>query len=672
MALPHRSITRIRKPRAAAVVSLVVVALICAVAAVVFAAPAGALPKGAVPPVRPAAKAPAATTTQVATTPAATTPGAAAPGAAATAAALPRAESTSAREAREARQRLIAEHKALEAQRALEHHEAAVRALAVRHEAGVAREAEAQARHQRENAAIAQRKVAHQEAIVAQRAADRAALARKREGRGAGSPAGAGSGSVVPTAHSSAVVAAPPAPAAPVVAPAPAPAAPTPAVTHHHGRVAGHRHARAHRHGARRGLATAGALARPAVGSGSAGSAPTPAKARKTAAVVHHPATSAPTAIVNTVTKIIDVVPPLLRVLIAVLAALALALGIASRVSVLRARRLARQRRELLEDVGLLQAALLPELPPRIGPVATSAAYRPASGPAAGGDFFDVFALEDGRLGVIVGDVSGHGRHALPHTTIVRFTLRTYLEAGAQPAAALQAAAPALERQLGESFATVAVATYEPGRRLLRYACAGHPAPLIIGSSIPTHLSVCSAPPVGIGETTGTRETTVQVPGAATICFYTDGVVEARTRGGLYGHDRLVATLEALGASASATELLDRVACEADHHPDDMAACILHISGSDAAPVVERERLELDREAASRPRPRRLLVSAGVSEAAADSAMASARALLREHGRVVLEVGDMDSRASVQVWPQNVSMLPATSRRSQGAAEGTG
>ena len=183
----------------------------------------------------------------------------------------------------------------------------------------------------------------------------------------------------------------------------------------------------------------------------------------------------------TTITKIVDVVPTAVRELIAALLALALALAARSRVAALRARRLERQRAQLLEDVGLLQAALLPIPPARLGPVGTSAAYEPAAGPGAGGDFYDVFALDDGQLAIIVGDVSGHGRQALPHTALVRFTLRAYLEAGLSPRDAVQTAGAVLERQLGGVVRDGDRRHLQPARArarvlLRRTPAAGHPA----------------------------------------------------------------------------------------------------------------------------------------------------------------------------------------------------
>jgi Stage II sporulation protein E (SpoIIE) len=365
---------------------------------------------------------------------------------------------------------------------------------------------------------------------------------------------------------------------------------------------------------------------------------------------------------VTTVTRIINVIPPQVWILIGALVALALALGAGSRLVALRARRLARQRRQLLDDVGLLQAALLPVLPGRLGPVGTSAAYRPASGPGAGGDFYDVFALGDGQLAVIVGDVSGHGREALPHTSLVRFTLRTYLEAGLSPRSVLQTAAPVLERQLGDSFATVVLATYHPRDRILTYACAGHPPPVVSGTRSIVPITVCSSPPIGAGQATGTRQTVVSLPGRSLACFYTDGVIEARVGGELFGARRLERTLAELGGDATASVLLDRVAGESDRHSDDMAACLLRVEGEPYAPTVLVEELELDRREAARDRAEQFLLAGGVDPGEIGEVIRSVHTAVARHGGVVLELHLGDGPPEVALRQHNVALLHPSAR----------
>jgi hypothetical protein len=360
---------------------------------------------------------------------------------------------------------------------------------------------------------------------------------------------------------------------------------------------------------------------------------------------------------VTTVTKIINVIPAFVWIAFAALAALALALAASSRVVALRAARLARQRHELLDDVGLLQAALLPALPERLGPVGTSAAYRPASGPGAGGDFYDVFALGDGQLAIIVGDVSGHGRQALPHTTLLRFTLRAYLEAGLSPRSALQAATPVLERQIGSSFATVVLATYDPRERILVYASAGHPPPIVAGTRPIAALTAASSPPIGAGQPTGRRQTVVSLPGEALACFYTDGVIEARIGRELYGARRLEQTLATLGPDASAAAVLDRVAEQSDRRPDDMAACMLHIEGEQLAPRVEVEELEIDRRDLERGRAERFLRAGGIGPEEIPEVLRSLSTAVARHGGVVVELHLADGPPQVALRPQNVALL---------------
>ncbi len=359
-------------------------------------------------------------------------------------------------------------------------------------------------------------------------------------------------------------------------------------------------------------------------------------------------------------------VPLPVRLLLGLLLSLSLALGTRSWLAALRARLLERQRGELLEDVGLLQAALLPVTPPRLGVVGTSAAYRPADGPGAGGDFYDVFLLADGRVAVILGDISGHGRQALPHTALVRFTLRAYLEAGLSPRVAVQTAESVLERQLGGSFATVVVATYDPDERTLVYSCAGHPPPLVIGSHSVGSITVCAAPPIGAGMRTGLRQTTVAVPGGAQVCFFTDGVTEARTGGQLFGAGRLSRTLAALGPEANATQLLERVAEATDTRSDDMAACVLNIAGEPAAPAVLLEELELDREMPSNRRAEQLLLACGVQRGEIPELIANARHAAGQAGTAIVELHlAVGGPPSVRLRRDSVTHLPTALARGQ-------
>jgi hypothetical protein len=342
--------------------------------------------------------------------------------------------------------------------------------------------------------------------------------------------------------------------------------------------------------------------------------------------------------IVHTITKIVGVVPGALWA--AILALVAIALGMAGRSAFTqrRSRRLSRQREQLLADVGTLQAALLPVAPERLGVVGTSVAYRPATGPAAGGDFYDLFALEDGRIAVIVGDVSGHGRDALPHTALLRFTLRAYLEAGLSPRDAVSTAGAVLDRQLSGAFATVVAAVYDPAERTLVYSCAGHPPPLVLGAGQFVPVTVCSAPPIGVGVRSGTRQTTVAIPGSATVCFYTDGVAEARAAGELYGRARIERSLAALDSNDGAEALLHRVGEEADTSGDDMAACVLRIAGDSAAVMIAAEELELERDQADSARARNFLAACGVEPSQTAELVRSACERAGSAGTVVLEV----------------------------------
>ncbi|HEV3072378.1 MAG TPA: PP2C family protein-serine/threonine phosphatase [Solirubrobacteraceae bacterium] len=249
----------------------------------------------------------------------------------------------------------------------------------------------------------------------------------------------------------------------------------------------------------------------------------------------------------------------------------------------------------LLRDMGVMQAALVPEVPTRLGGLAVSVAYRPAEGPAAGGDFYDLFMTEAGKVAIILGDVAGHGHEALTHAALTRYTLRAYLQAGLEPRTALALAGRVLADPAGEHFATVAVGVYDTQGNRLTYALAGHPPPILHGFPAPIMpLTICSSPPIGLGLPTGRRQSIVSLPAGAEACFFSDGLIEARCEAGLLGRERLSEILDALGPRPLATDLLEQVRAVADATPDDMATCILAPETMLSVGCLRVEELEAD------------------------------------------------------------------------------
>jgi hypothetical protein len=283
--------------------------------------------------------------------------------------------------------------------------------------------------------------------------------------------------------------------------------------------------------------------------------------------------------------------PLALLVAAVALALLGVAMAGRSMLATARAGRLREQRGELREDVGALSAAVLPPVPASVAGVAVDVAYRPAEGPAAGGDFHDVLELEGDRVGVVIGDVSGHGRRALASSPLVHYTVRAYLEAGLAPREALRLADRTLEGKLGEDFATVCCGVYDPAHGRFDYAVAGHPVPVLTGGGRDHAVELMTPAPIGLGPPTGFRQTSVPVRAGQSICLFSDGVVEAREHdeGPLMGREGLAALIEACEEPRCAQDLLDHVAQTTTAGGDDMTVCLLTPEGARGRGAVVEE-----------------------------------------------------------------------------------
>jgi hypothetical protein len=353
-------------------------------------------------------------------------------------------------------------------------------------------------------------------------------------------------------------------------------------------------------------------------------------------------------------------VPNWSKPIILVLLLLAIWFAVRSRAASRRVKRVEAQRAALLQDVGAMQAALVPVVPARVGGLAVSVAYRPADGPAAGGDFYDVFVPERGKVAIVLGDVAGHGHQALSHAALTRYTLRAYLQAGLEPRAALALTGRVLGDRKLEHFATVAVAIYHAREGRLVYASAGHPAPILHGLQTREPLVMCASPPIGWTVPTGRRQTTVSLPPGAVACFFSDGLVEARCEDDLLGRERLSEIVAALGRRPDAAKLLSRVRAAADSTPDDMVACVVTPEMTIVPTRTHIEELEADARDLARGDVRRFLETCQVLNPDIEQAVERAGDIAAAFGTALLRVELAPSTATVSV----TAPRPTTEARS--------
>jgi PAS domain S-box-containing protein len=181
--------------------------------------------------------------------------------------------------------------------------------------------------------------------------------------------------------------------------------------------------------------------------------------------------------------------------------------------------------------VETLQRSLLPPSLPLVPGFTMAARYLPAETDArVGGDWYDVIVLEEGRVAVAIGDVSGHGIRAAALMGQLRNALRAYAFEGYPPGVAA-GRLDRLVRQLESGwFATLAYAVVEPDSDKVTIANAGHPSPLVVAPDGEARfLEDGRGSPLGTAASTDAfTEATYDVPAGSLIFFYTDGLIERR------------------------------------------------------------------------------------------------------------------------------------------------
>ena len=203
-----------------------------------------------------------------------------------------------------------------------------------------------------------------------------------------------------------------------------------------------------------------------------------------------------------------------------------------------------RLRREL-ELSRQIQTEMLPRAPLRLGAAEIKGVSIPAR--EVGGDFFNYFALADGRLALLVGDVSGKGVSAALLMANVQATLRARLPL--EPDLARLAAE--LDREIDEStppavYLTLFLGILDASRRELRYVNAGHNPQFILHADHRVTAMPATGLPIALYPGQPYREERIAVDRGDVLFFYTDGLVETENaREEMFGFERLQQVLAA-------------------------------------------------------------------------------------------------------------------------------
>lgn len=248
-----------------------------------------------------------------------------------------------------------------------------------------------------------------------------------------------------------------------------------------------------------------------------------------------------------------------------------------------------------------LQQATLPTRLATVEGASLSAVYRPAASEVkVGGDWYDAFDLDNHRVLLTVGDVTGHGLEASIVMGKLRHAINVVAMYEPNPVRILDAAERIVLRRFPDAVATAFVAIFDAQHRTLTYANAGHPYPILRNNDGSLEELRADGLPIGVRFSgPATHGITRQVPDAALLAFYTDGLTEA-TRDMFAGERRLH---EALGSDAvfyadSPAKFVENFCLADQPSHDDVAILLLnfvasqrwafHSSDSRAARAVRR------------------------------------------------------------------------------------
>ncbi|CAL9324579.1 MULTISPECIES: PP2C family protein-serine/threonine phosphatase [Streptomyces] len=269
------------------------------------------------------------------------------------------------------------------------------------------------------------------------------------------------------------------------------------------------------------------------------------------------------------------------------------------RLSAIRTVAAERERRAEAERLArALQRTLLPPALPDVPGLQVAAAYHTASADEVGGDFYDLFPLDDGRWAFFLGDVCGKGADAAALTSLTRYTLRAAAIYDPDPCAALANLDAVLKGEYQGSdprYCTAVFGVLQPmpdGSHSVTLAGGGHPSALALRADGSVQaISTAGGQLIGMLPSPQFVQTTARLFPGECLLLYTDGLTEARTSDGrMLDEDGLTRHLAAT-APRTADQLLQSVeallACLGEGVTDDTALLALSVPAPFASRIQE-------------------------------------------------------------------------------------
>ena len=173
-----------------------------------------------------------------------------------------------------------------------------------------------------------------------------------------------------------------------------------------------------------------------------------------------------------------------------------------------------------------IQIRLMPEEIPSVTPLSIAVTFKPVA--HLGGDLYDFIQFDDGRLAIVVGDVTGKGAPAALYAALSSGIIRTRATRKYPPAQMLELVNKTLyERPIESQYCALTYAIYDPKTRHITLANSGLPYPLLVRNGVPKFLELAGIP-VGLFPETKYDELDLPLETDDILVFYSDGLVEAR------------------------------------------------------------------------------------------------------------------------------------------------